>query len=279
MHVVTVPVANLRRDPIEHTGQYTKDPLQESQVLFGEPLLALEEAGEWIRVQAIEQQKFSNSWTGYPGWIQKHQVQQIQVQPTFNLITTDLWSNIQGSSANHTLSFGTKLQGISEQADQWSVKLPDGSIGSIQKAHVKKLAQNPNWQSEIVSYGKRFLDFPYLWGGRSAYDPKSKTCITSVDCSGYVQLLYRVVRGMDIPRDAHDQYLKAQKVEQKDLLIGDLIFFEPKERPGRMNHVMMYAGDGHLLEATMASESVRQISLEQRLTVDCPYNIYFGRYI
>lgn len=273
MHVVTTPIANLRREPIEHHGQYTKDPLQETQLLFGESLFVLKEVEGWAYVEAVEQQKFSGSWSGYPGWIQKRTIQKLKKEPQSNIVVTDLWVKINDTA----LSFGTKLEIAEEHSNSWSVKLLDGTIGTINKSQARPFQKNPYWRSEIVSFGKKFLDFPYLWGGRSAYDEKQATCITSVDCSGYVQLLYRAARGIDIPRDAHDQFLKAEKTAKSDLLPGDLIFLEPIDKPGRMNHVMMYAGDGYLLEATMASKNVRLFPLETRLTVDCPYHVHFGR--
>lgn len=277
MYVVTAPVANLRREPIEHSGEYTKDPLQETQLLFGEPVIPIEEKAGWVYVQAIEQQKYSTKWVGYPGWIQKTQLQKVLDLPLCNLITIDLWNKVHSDSNSVTLSFGTKLQGLRRNGDCWSVALPNGTKGLIHENQVKLISEAPHWREDVVTFGEKFLGFPYLWGGRSAYDSNQKDCITSVDCSGYVQLLYRVVRGMDIPRDAHDQYLKAQSIEKADLLPGDLIFMEPVDKPGRMNHVMLYAGGGYVLEATMASKSVRYFSLEERITKD--YKFYFGTYV
>ena len=55
--IVTVPVANLRKEPIEASPEYARDDLQETQLLYNEILLCNEERGDWYHVEAIEQKK------------------------------------------------------------------------------------------------------------------------------------------------------------------------------------------------------------------------------
>lgn len=64
-------IADLRRQPVPFSGEF-KDPLQETQLLHGEPVNVLKEEGEWSFVQLPLQQKFEAStkqWIGYPGWV------------------------------------------------------------------------------------------------------------------------------------------------------------------------------------------------------------------
>ena len=61
-----------------------------------------------------------------------------------------------------------------------------------------------------------------------------------MDCSGLVNLAYRAA-GLDIPRDAHEQFLRAKPVNA--LQPGDLIFLSERQNPKRIVHVMLYEGD------------------------------------
>ncbi|MBI4180017.1 C40 family peptidase [bacterium] len=68
---VIVPVTDIRSEPKPSDGTYSHDPLQETQLLFGEPVLVHETGGEWVRVSAPGQMEFTHHqvWEGYPGWV------------------------------------------------------------------------------------------------------------------------------------------------------------------------------------------------------------------
>ena len=249
-YLVNVPVANLRREPIElRMGQ---DTLQETQLLFNESLRGAEVNNGWVFVEAIEQQKCfaSGEWGGYPGWVRADQLIEVAEFPKCNLCVTVPWAQIE----NRKLSIGTRLEGIEELPNTWKVKLPDGTNGEIAKSEVES---SKEWRSEIIKRGIPLLGSPYFWGGRSAF---------SMDCSGLVQLLYRTV-GFSLPRDAHDQFLQCRRCESNHLEVGDLVFLAKSNKPGRISHVMIYAGDDQLLEAEMKAGVVRMVSAPQKLGV------------
>lgn len=80
--------------------------------------------------------------------------------------------------------------------------------------------RSQGWRQAVVERGKQLLGAPYFWGGRFAYqgDP-----FASVDCSGLVSLLYRT-EWIELPRDAHDQFLISAPREGAELQVGDLAF-------------------------------------------------------
>ena len=105
------------------------------------------------------------------------------------------------------------------------------------------------------------LGDPYFWGGRSpSGDPTSST-VTGVDCSGLVNLAYRSA-GVILPRDSHEQSLKARPVLHPEP--ADLIFLSSANDPRKIVHVMLYAGGGMLIEGPGTGQAVRRISVEER---------------
>ncbi len=94
-------------------------------------------------------------------------------------------------------------------------------------------------RKKLLTDALQFLGIPYLWGGR---------CKKGIDCSGLIHLLFRA-QNICVPRDAHDQYLKCQKIEKAELLPGDLIFFTPKDKPERITHVLLYQDKESCIEA------------------------------
>jgi len=271
--ISTVPILNLRRQPIPHSGLYQKDPLQETQILYGEKVIVHAEEGEWVFVEAIEQMNFSEArgWQGYPGWVQRKELCEMEPDYVPNVMVKELWAGVfEGVSASSkllfTLSMGTKLMRTAELG-QWAIiRLPNGGHGVIANSALKGDAVSSASGEHLIAMGKRLLGAPYLWGGRSAYQGiGGKEVATSVDCSGFVNLLYRVVFECDLPRDAHDQYLVAKPKEYRDLCIGDFVFLRDKQRPERISHVMLFAGDDTVLEATMQTGRVQMTTGQEKL--------------
>ena len=118
-------------------------------------------------------------------------------------------------------------------------------------------------RDQLISDGIKFINSPYLWGGRSPFHPELSTPCTSVDCSGLVNLLYRL-QGKDIPRDAHDQFLQCKKCEFHDLQKGDLIFHAPKTKPHRIDHVMLFIEDDQFLEAALSVGKIHMTTAQKR---------------
>ena len=83
---VSIPVADLRREPADAPGTDGRDDGRQSQLLYNEVLRVMEEQGDWLRVEAIEQQKFLGpvGWGGYPGWVRKGAVAKVEKPPGHN---------------------------------------------------------------------------------------------------------------------------------------------------------------------------------------------------
>ena len=94
---------------------------------------------------------------------------------------------------------------------------------------------------EILTYANTFTGAPYKFGG---------TTPAGFDCSGYIRHVFQKV-GVQLPRQADEQYTVGKKVEKQNLQPGDLVFFETYE-PG-VSHSGIYIGDGQFISATSSS--------------------------
>ena len=162
-----------------------------------------------------------------------------------------------------TIPFETRLEVISEQnaADSkpatgkgspegWlHVRLPDKRDEWVQAGDVIP-DPKPLSIPESIELAKRFLGFPYLWGGSSSF---------GFDCSGFTQMLVRA-RGKIMPRDADKQaaWNGVSAVARKDLQAGDLLFFGSSAKA--ITHTGMYIGDGQFIHDTTTDHPVVQIS-------------------
>ncbi|MBO9597535.1 MAG: C40 family peptidase, partial [Cohnella sp.] len=67
------------------------------------------------------------------------------------------------------------------------------------------------------------------------------------DCSSYTQYIFGKL-GVWLPRTSTAQAYMGEKVDKAYLSVGDLIFF--RTGGGGISHVGIYAGNGHMLNAT-----------------------------
>jgi len=118
---------------------------------------------------------------------------------------------------------------------------------------VKKVVMSSSF--EILRFAENAIGAPYLWGGLSTQ--------TGFDCSGLVHVAYRK-HEMQIPRDAHEQWMKARPIKRTELKPADLIFSAPSDHPKKITHVALYAGDGQIIEAPRTGMVVRKISFKEK---------------
>ena len=157
----------------------------------------------------------------------------------------------------------------------------EGYPGWIQNKFLWQPAKAGDFRASLLDAARQMRGTDYLWGGLSAGK--------GLDCSGLVHLAYRV-NGLQIPRDAHEQWMKAAKIKRAaNLLPGDLVFSAKADNPTHITHVALYAGNGMLVEAPQTGLQVRDISFLEKFGK--PLNavqygqtvgervIYFGRYL
>jgi cell wall-associated NlpC family hydrolase len=65
----------------------------------------------------------------------------------------------------------------------------------------------------------KFLNSPYLWGGKTPF---------GIDCSGFTQTVYKI-NNIRLDRDANQQANQGTLVSKKEIKSGDLAFFGETE--------------------------------------------------
>jgi hypothetical protein len=150
------------------------------------------------------------------------------------------------------------------------------ALGSIRIEKRPTVSRSPD---RIIQFATSAIGTPYLWGGLSPM---------GLDCSGLVHRSYREIQ-MTIPRDAHEQWMKARPIQRSDLKPADLVFSAPSDQPKKITHVALFVGwisphpasghplpsgegrrqpgvrqDGQIIEAPQTGRTVRRVSFREK---------------
>jgi cell wall-associated NlpC family hydrolase len=139
-------------------------------------------------------------------------------------------------------------QNAPASSDELGSWLADKGLFS-QMAQVSQSVTNK--ASELVVHAMGFLGVPYQRGG--------STVETGFDCSGFVKAIFEQTIGMVLPRRAEQQAADTQRIDKKELVPGDLVFFNTMHRA--FSHVGIYIGDGKFIHSPKPGAEVRIESL------------------
>lgn len=103
----------------------------------------------------------------------------------------------------------------------------------------------------MIGQAESLLGVPYVYGGDS---PKG------FDCSGFTQYLYHKI-GISIPRIAGDQYKFSKKIKQKEIEIGDLVFFSHGGPVAHVGMIYDFENDNIQMIHASSSKGIQIISL------------------
>lgn len=118
---------------------------------------------------------------------------------------------------------------------------PSGLTKTPERAEFPKPADEAHYYDEIQAMlllyqqHEAWQGTPYRIGGVNR---------SGIDCSAFVQVTFRDVFGMDLPRTTEQQSRMGQRINRQQLRPGDLVFF----RNGR--HVGIYLEENKFLHAS-----------------------------
>lgn len=113
----------------------------------------------------------------------------------------------------------------------------------------------PAQSGSIISVAASLLGIPYRYGGSSP---------SGFDCSGFTSYVYKVAKGITIPRTAEGQRAGSARISNP--VPGDLVFFGIPA-----THVGIYAGNGMMYDSPHTGDVTRFRKIYSG-------NVTYGRY-
>lgn len=219
--VIATSIADVRRDPAAEAELVT-------QALMNTPVQAGAISGEWTQITLPD----------YCGWVRVEELEEPIVKgfcegdegvcgvplPYSAVVIAPhvpLYAREEGEETLGELYLSTVLPFLDGgRAQRIRVSVPGNTDAWIPRSAVEirpNVELFPLTENKVViAHAIDFLDVPYLWGG---------TSWRGIDCSGLVQLCYRM-GGVALPRDADQQYAAlAEDISREELRVGDLLFF------------------------------------------------------
>lgn len=125
----------------------------------------------------------------------------------------------------------------------------------IEKSKTVKGAVASDARTRLIDMAKNHLGEAYVWGGTRLG--------VGVDCSGFIQALYRNM-GYSISRTSRSQACGGTSISRSDLRPGDLVFYGSSSY---ISHVAMYIGNGQIIHASNRRDGIKISNMNYRTPV------------
>lgn len=219
--ICNLSIIPCRKEPSDKAEMVT-------QLLFGEHYQIIKETEKWCYIR--------NAYDGYESWIDKKQMVEINAEEFDHL------------SLNNFPTVGSIFSTIQNpEKNQTSYALLGSTLPWLSKNRFKIYNTNYIFEGElanavtskILSIADKYLNVPYLWGGRSPF---------GIDCSGFTQMVFKMVH-VKLPRDAYQQADCGESISLiKNLKSSDLLFFSNSD--GKVIHVGIAVDKNYVIHAS-----------------------------
>ncbi|MFC5281925.1 NlpC/P60 family protein [Pedobacter alpinus] len=224
-------ICNLSTVPLRGNPAHSSEMI--SQLLFADTFEILEKDDFWLKIRIDHD--------GYEGWIDGKQMQTADPLQVHSLkkeaqfLTSEASTMVLkgGLKEPFYLAAGTTLPFF----DNGKCKLGN-DVFTVTSSNVF-VANQEDFETNIIETAKIFLNVPYLWGGRTH---------AGIDCSGFSQMVFKML-GVQLKRDAWQQAEQGKTVDfLTEAKAGDLAFFDNQE--GRITHVGVMLNNSQIIHAS-----------------------------
>jgi hypothetical protein len=197
-----------------------------SQVLFGEKYTILDSAGHWYKIKTC--------FDDYSGWIDiDHLHHSADAHGSRGYVITRSLLCYKPDKTRLVLEPGCEIYHPDFEKKTFSVAGNTYTAGDDLNEGII------NNELPLPDTAMRFLNSPYIWGGRIP---------SGIDCSGFTQLVYKLL-GIAIPRDSWQQAEKGETIGfLEESRAGDLACFD-NER-GIITHVGLILARGLVIHSS-----------------------------
>ena len=224
----------------------------------GYKLTYLGRSGNWIKVK----------YNGTTGYVYKDYVSGYSSSSDNKGITRYVNASVglnvrKGPSTSYSklgkLSYGKSVKVLST-SNGWSKISYNGRTAYVKSTYLqaKKTSSNSSKNdsdtnvsksaSALISYAKKFLGKPYVWGAQGP---------NSFDCSGFTYYVFKNSANITLPRTSKDQSTYGTTISKKNLKVGDLVFFDTSgSNSGNVSHVGIYIGSNQFIHASSSKGKV-----------------------
>lgn len=185
-----------------------------------------------------------------------------------------MFDNIGNTLKNNFANVLKSIYGFSINDSDASGSSSDGSYSSstatVTTADGATISDSTTIGADVASDAANYIGNKYVWGGNNLD--------TGVDCSGFVQQLYKK-HGFNIPmRRAVDMFNDSttgttiKGGSYNDLKPGDAMYFSNNGQASGIHHTGIYVGNGHMIHAQSTKTGIVDTDLSKS-------SYYQGQYI
>jgi cell wall-associated NlpC family hydrolase len=220
----------IRREPAERSEMV-------NQLLFGETVEILKQKGPWSFIHT--------HFDDYKGWVTTKMLTHLNedklksYQSANKIYLKEPVCKVSLQESNLPVSYLAGGSTLLEENDK--IILGSHTLGIDHTAELHR----PGSKIDIIGTALKFLNTPYLWGGRTIF---------GIDCSGLTQLVFKM-NGLVLPRDARQQAEMGKTITKvEEAQPGDLAFFEYR---GKITHT------GIILENSEIMHSAGKVHIDK----------------